>query len=295
LSRALRSYLFVPGDNETLLGKVLGAGADAVVLDLEDAVRPDRKEEARRLVAAFLAHNVGVDTPVYVRMNALSAGMWQDDLAAVVQGGVHGVRVAKAESAAQIEAVHQALEILEASAGIEVGKTRIVPTIENAAGVLAAEEIAKASRVEALCFGMADFLADIHAHADPRFSASLHALSQLVLASRAACIAPPIGSVHLKLEDDEGLRATSELYRTLGFFGRSVIHPKQLATVHAVFTPSAEELQRAEAVVRAFEASEGAGTVVVDEEFVDEAVVKHARDLLALAASLFSERGGRWP
>jgi len=294
LSRALRSYLFVPGDNETLLGKVLNAGADAVVLDLEDAVRPERKTEAREMIAEFLKHHADTLTPVYVRINSLKERLWQDDLAAAVRPGLRGVRIAKAESAAQIEAVHEALGTLELTAGMEPGSTRIVPTIESASGVLAVEAIARMPRVEALCFGMMDFVADIHARSDTKFTASLHALSQLVLASRAAGIAPPVGSVHTKLDDHEGLRTTSELYRTLGFFGRSVIHPQQLAVVHEVFTPSAEEIAQARVVVEALvQAGEGRGTATAADAFVDEAVARHARELLALSSSLREEEGGR--
>lgn len=290
MNRLLRSYLFAPGDNSHLLGKVLSAGADAVVLDLEDAVRPERKHEARGLVAEFLEENRESASPIYVRINPVASALCYDDLAAVVSPSLHGVRLAKAESAGHIAAVDSKLSELEMRAGIYPGATRVVPTIETSTGVFAALEIAKQPRVEALCFGMADFLADIHAEEDSTFTASLYALSHLVLASRAAGILPPVASVHTKLDDTEGLLSSCELYRKLGFFGRSCIHPKQIPVVHLTFTPSREEVEHASAIVESFERQAAAhkGTAVIGEMFIDEAVVRHARDVIALAASLGS-------
>ena len=289
MSQLLRSYLFAPGDNEYLLGKVLSSGADAVVLDLEDAVHAQRKGEARRLIAEFLRQKPGSTIPVYVRINPVRTDLWRDDLAAVVSPSLHGIRLTKTESPEQIIALDRELSALEMRVGISVGATRIVPTIETAQGVLAALEIARQTRIEALCFGMTDFLADIHGESDSGFTASLYSLSHLVLASRAAGIQPPIASVHTQLEDPQGLLASCELYRLLGFFGRSCIHPKQIPVVHASFTPSSDEVKSAMAVVAAFEqqAVEQKGTAVIDDgAFLDEAVVRHARGVIALAANL---------
>ncbi len=297
MSRLLRSYLFVPGDNESLLSKVLGAGADAVVLDLEDAVHPVRKREARKLIAKFLQENPDSTAPIYVRINPVGTELYHDDLAAIVSPSLHGIRLAKAESDGQIAALDHELSELELRAGIPAGTTRIAPTIETSSGVIAALEIAKQPRVEALCFGMADFLTDIHAEGDSTFTASLYALSHLVLASRAAGIQPPIASVYTQLDDSEGLLSSCKLYRRLGFFGRSCIHPKQIPIVHLTFTPSQEDLERALAIVEVFSRQGAAqnGTAVVGGVFLDEAVVKQARDVIALARTFApqTEKGSR--
>ena len=289
MNRPLRSYLFAPGDNERLLAKMLGAGADAVVVDLEDGVRPERKAVARGVGAQFLRASTDSFIPIYVRINTVGGDLWRDDLAAVVSPALHGVRLAKAESADEIDAVDCELSALEQQAGMPVGATRIVPTIESAAGVLALAQIVLRPRVEALCFGAVDFLADIRAEADAALTASLHALSHLVLASRVAGIWAPVASAHTQLDDEDGLRSTCEVYRRLGFFGRSVIHPKQLAVVHHAFTPTDEDVERARDVVTAFseQAAAHRGTAVTaGGKFVDEAVVRHARGVLALAESL---------
>ena len=293
-SRLCRSYLFAPGDNEKLLGKVFDAGADAVVLDLEDAVAPARKEQARQMTAAALQHydrqgnqqGNGQGAAVYVRLNAGSTGLWREDLRAVVHPALRGLRLAKAESAEELKQLNEALTEAESRAGLTVGSLTVTPTIESAAGLLAAAEMAKLPRVEAFAFGATDFLRDIGAELDAAETATLYARSQLVVVSRAAGLRPPIASVHTRLQDLEGLRATSEAARQLGFFGRSCIHPSQLAVIHEVFTPKPEQLAEARAMIEAFENAQAAGAgafALADGQFVDRAVVERARALVALA------------
>ncbi len=280
-----RSYLFAPGSNEKLLGKVFEAGADAVVLDLEDAVAPDRKEQARQMVAAALQNRDCEGTVVYVRINAVSTGLWRDDINTVVGAALHGIRLAKAESADELKQVDEALTEAEARAGLPVGLLTITPTIESARGLLAAAEMAKSSRVEALSFGAADFCRDIGAEPDAAETETLYARSQLVLISRAAGIHPPIASVHTWIKDPDGLRATSEAARRLGFFGRSCIHPSQIPIIHEVFTPTAEQVAEASALIEAFENAVAAGVGAValaNGQFVDRAVVERARAIVAV-------------
>jgi citrate lyase subunit beta/citryl-CoA lyase len=285
-----RSYLFAPGSNEKLLGKVFDAGADAVVLDLEDAVTPDRKAEARQLVAAALRTRAGQAQPrIYVRINAASTTFWQDDIAAIVHPTVYGIRVAKAESLAELQQVSAVLDQAEQQAGLAVGTIRFVPTIESAAGLFAAPEMARHPRVEAFGFGAADFCHDIGAEPDEMETQTFVARSQLVLLSRAAGLHPPAASVYMHLQNPEGLRATTEAARRMGFFGRSCIHPSQLAVIHEVFTPSAEQIAKARTILAAFEKamSEGrAALALPDGQFVDRPIVERARAIVALAEAM---------
>jgi citrate lyase subunit beta/citryl-CoA lyase len=151
---------------------------------------------------------------------------------------------------------------------------------------MAAMEIARAPRVEALAFGAADFIRDIGADPDEAETQTLYARSHLVVASRAAGINPPIASVYTRIKDLDGLRATTEAARRLGFFGRSCIHPSQVPIVNQIFTPTAEQVAEARAIIAAFERARSAGVAAVAMEngqFVDQAVVKRARAIIALS------------
>lgn len=276
-----RSYLFAPGDNERLLRKALTAGADAVVFDLEDAVAPANKPAARELVQQVLTELPDEAPLIYVRINALSSPDWRADLACVLSARVTGLRIGKAETFAELQTLDEALCELNAPAALH-----FVPTIESALGVMNAAEIARHPRVAALCFGAADFLKDIQAepsyHMDADETATLFARSQLVLASRCAGLHPPIASVFTRLKDDEGLRASTLAQRRLGFFGRSCIHPSQLAAIHEAFTPTPEQLAGASAIVAAVADGQATATLA-NGQFIDAPIVERARQLIALA------------
>jgi citrate lyase subunit beta/citryl-CoA lyase len=282
-----RSFLFAPGDNQRLLEKVFDAGADAVVLDLEDGVSPDRRAEARRQVRAALDGRTGIGVPrIYVRINAVGSTHWEPDLEAVVHPALDGVRLAKVETPNDVRRVAERLDSLAHDRSFDSSRISIVPTIESAAGVLAAAAIAAAPRVETVCFGSADFLRDIQAVADEAESATLLARSMLVLAARAAGRAAPVASVYTLVADLEGLARTTEAAKRLGFFGRSAVHPKQVPVINAVFTPSADELARARAVAEAFDraAHEGASLAMLPSgEMVDLPIAARARALVGLA------------
>ena len=282
-SRLHRSYLYAPGTDARVMGKALAAGADAVVLDLEDAVPRAEKGAARRTVAALLA---GADAPsdVHVRINRTPDGFDHDDAAAVVCPRLRALRLPKTEAADHVRDLDAALVSLEDAAGMPHGTVRLYPTLESARGVVALQEILGASaRIERVAFGATDFLADIAASGDDDL-ATLHARSTVVLTSRAAGVGPPVDSVHTDLGDDEGLRQEALRARSLGFFGKSIIHPRQIPVVHAVFTPTADDIAWAERVVAALHAADvgGRGAVVVEGTFVDAAVAARARAVLAL-------------
>ena len=285
-----RSYLFAPGDNERLLAKVVDAGADAVVLDLEDAVAPDRKHAARELVRRALVERATSGVVTWVRINDLHGEHWQADVEAVLEDpaatrALAGLRVPKAESSREIRRLDEAMRPAERNAGLEPESLKITCTIESAAGLVAARDLAGQPRVSHLAFGEADFAADIGAELDGDATATLWARSSLVVTARAAGIAPPIASVYTRLDDEEGLRRSTLEARRLGFFGRSCIHPKQLTSIHEAFLPRPEQIDAARRVVAAFERGGGGAMVTADGTFVDAAVARRARAILELAAA----------
>jgi len=264
-----RSYLFAPGHNAKLLGRVFDAGADAVMLDLEDAVPPEAKQAARRMVAEAL-----LGRPAWVRVNAPRTALCEADLAAVADVA-YGVRIPKAESAGDVAWVAERAP----------GKP-LICAIESARGVLAAAEIAAVPGVRHLAMGGVDLARDLNAGSGNL--QTLHVRSHLVVASRAAGIAPPIDSVYAHLDDETGLREQAEFARSLGFFGKSAIHPRQLPVLHEVFTPTGQELAWARDVLAAFDAAGGAALRLPSGEFVDLPVAERARRVLQLAESLSS-------
>jgi citrate lyase subunit beta/citryl-CoA lyase len=288
-SALARSYLFAPGNQERLLRRVFAAGADAVVLDLEDAVPAAEKARARGLVEEAVGGRTGSSgAAVWVRINGLESEFWQQDLA-VVAPGLSGLRLPKAESVTDLGRLDVALTEAERRAGLEPGAIPLTLTIESARGLLAAPQLAALPRVDRLAFGAADFLADVGADPIVESRATLWARSYLVAVSRAAGLAPPIAPAWTGLEDDEGLRVSTLESRQLGFFGRSCIHPRQLSIVHEIFTPSAEEIEKARRLVAGHSAAERSGmgvSVAEDGQFVDAAVVRRARSLIDLVETL---------
>jgi citrate lyase subunit beta / citryl-CoA lyase len=269
-----RSYLFAPGHNAKLLAKVFDAGADAVMLDLEDAVPPEAKHEARAMVAETLP-----DHAAWVRVNLPRTDLCAADLDAVA-ADAYGIRIPKAESPDDVAWVAERAP----------GKP-IICAIESARGLLAAAEIAAAPGVRFLAMGGVDLRRDLNAEAGNL--QTLHARSHIVVAARAAGLEPPIDSVYPRLDDDEGLRDQAEFARSLGFFGKSAIHPRQIPTLHQVFTPSEQEIAWAREVIDAFEASGGEALRLPGGEFVDVPVAERARRLLEIAGAVYGRTAAR--
>jgi citrate lyase subunit beta/citryl-CoA lyase len=261
-----RSYLFAPGHSARLVSKVFDAGADAVMLDLEDAVPRHAKPEARAMVAVALA-----ERSAWVRINAVRSPASEADLDAVA-GLAAGIRIPKVESAEDVQWVAD-----------RAPGTPLICAIESARGVLAAAEIAGVSGVRHLSLGGIDLRHDLNA-SDGNLQ-TLYARSHLVVVSRAAGLEPPIDSVYAQLEDDQGLREQASFARSLGFFGKSAIHPRQLPAIHDAFSPTAGELAWAREVVDAFESSGGEALRLPGGDFVDVPVAHRARRMLELAGA----------
>ena len=271
----IRSYLYVPGDDPHRIEKALATDADAVVLDLEDAVAPNRKEEARETAAGVLESKPA--KPVFVRVNALGSELAARDIDAVIGPHLAGLRLPKVESLESVRLVAETLDELHSEAGIQC-------LIETALGLELAFEIARShERVVGISLGEADLAADLGVRGE---AGLLYARSRIVSASRAAGLPNPVQSVYTNVKDLDGLRRSTEEGKNMGFVGRSAIHPDQISIINEVFTPTEEGVARASGLLDRLEgeAASGSGAFVLEDgSFVDRAVVESARRTLALA------------
>lgn len=273
MSRSIvRSALFVPGSRPERFAKALAAGADAVIVDFEDAVEEPLKRQARDNLANFL--HKSPQASVWVRVNAPEHVEHAADLAFCAQHtGVAGVLLPKVETAAQVAAAWQA------------GKP-IWPIIESARGLLALEQIAHAEGVERLSFGSLDLALDLDLNSGT--AAADLVLDQARIAvqlhSRGAGLLPPLDGVFAAIGDPEGLQRAIGHARDMGYGGALCIHPKQVQVIHAALAPSAQELQWARKVVAGSAAANGAGAFQLDGQMVDAPVLLRAQRMLALTA-----------
>ncbi len=266
-----RSYLFVPGDRPDRFAKALATAADAVVVDLEDAVAPAAKEAARAAVAAFVAAT-GERARLVVRINDESTAWFESDLALLRDVRAPAVLLAKAERAettARIRATCPAIDVL--------------PLVESARGVLAAEEIARAPGVQRIVFGTIDYALDMGLEGELAATVGLDAAAaRLAMASRAAGIGSPVAGVSVAIDDESALVADLARARAHGFGAKLCIHPRQIAAVHAALAPTADELAWARRVLAAADAAGGAA-VQLDGRMVDKPVIERARRLVQRA------------
>jgi citrate lyase beta subunit len=265
-----RSLLFVPGNEERKLAKALGAGADAVVADLEDAVPAPEKAAARSLVARVLAEAQS-QSLVMARVNAVGTPFWEDDVRAL--------------SGLDLDALVLPKATPEAVAALGPDGPPLVAIVETAQGLRHAYETASSPRVAVLVLGAVDLGLELGLERRSDGQEVLFARSQLVVDSAAAGLRAPFDQVHLDTRDEKGLEADCRLARSLGLRGKACIHPAQIEIVNRVFSPGADEVARAKRVVEAYEraAEEGRGAVALDGEMVDLPVVERARRLVAEA------------
>jgi citrate lyase subunit beta/citryl-CoA lyase len=274
LNSLAQTYLFVPAHDVRKAARAAQSGADAVIFDLEASVPDAMKPEARRAVADFLIHLRHPGGPqLWVRVNSRPDD-FSADLEALDWSRADGVVVAQAERAETMGALHAA------------GARRIIPLIESAAAFGALRHLAQAPAVERFAIGTWDLLLDLglYAVADPDHSELIWQLrGQLVIASRQAGLQPPIDGIYSDLKDDEGLRKACERAHQLGYDGKLLIHPKQIATARSAFRPLDTQLQFAREVVEAYDSAvtRGIGAIQVQGRIVDLPVVEQARVMLA--------------
>lgn len=277
--------LFTPGDRLDMVEKATRSGTDAVIVDLEDAVATENKPLARDNLANLPSSPV----PYYVRTNAAQTPQFWDDVAAAGRADIAGIVLSKSESPTVIAQVDGALTIAELDRGRPRGAIGVIPLIESALGVRLTFEIATASpRVECVMFGggeQGDLVADLGAEWTPEGTGLMQARSQVLLAARAAGVPYPIEAVFMDFRNNEGLRAESELARTLGYVGKVAIHPAQVPVINEVFTPAEDVVAYQRKVLAAFEEAEAAGkaSIAVDGRMVDYAVARVARTIIARA------------
>lgn len=280
----VRTMLFVPADQPERIVKALASVADTVAVDLEDGVAPGRKDFARSTAVRVLSQ---VRRPgLLLRVNGDGTSWQEEDLAAAVEllPALTGVVVPKAESADRMRALDELLLAAEKDAGLPVGGLKLVPVCESARGVLAAAEIASATpRVGALVFGPLDLGAQLAVQPTIEGREFFFARSQLVLACGAAGLPGPVDGPHADLFDDEGLRRSTIASRELGFGGRVVLHPRQLAVVRPLFVPTEDEIIWARGIIAAAEQAANAGLGAVrtaDGGFIDRPVVLRAERII---------------
>ena len=288
----LRSMLFVPGNRERFLVKARDLTADAIVPDLESGVLDPEKASARQSVRAALPELAAAGRKIVVRVNPVDSGYIWDDLNAVISQYIVGVSVAKIESADDIRKLDEIITNLEHGKHLPYGQVKIIPWIESALGGIRAFEIATASsRVAAITFGAEDFTADMGVSRTEKGNEILYARNYVAISARAAHRLA-IDAPFVAIDDKNGLAADSQLALQLGFKGKFAIHPSQVESINAVFSPSEEEIDQAKRVVKAFEEAEagGWGTCSLDGKMIDTAIALRAQKLLLTAGQIANPR-----
>ncbi|MGX4692772.1 HpcH/HpaI aldolase/citrate lyase family protein [Streptomyces sp. JNUCC 63] len=273
------TWLYVPGDRPHVVTKALASGADVVVVDLEDAVAPDRKEYARGATAELLSEPPPV--PVHVRVNAVDGPLAAADLTAVAhRPGLAGLRLPKVTSAEQVVRVAARAKAARSPSPADGSGPPLYALLETALAIERAYAIASAHPcLRGVSIGESDLRADLGVQRDSGLDWSR---ARVVVAARAAGLAPPAQSVHPDIRDLEGLAASCAHGRALGFLGRAAIHPRQLPIIERAYLPTDRELEEAETIVKAATTDRGA-QALPDGRFIDAAVVAAARRTLALA------------
>ncbi len=281
-SRPRRSVLYMPGANTRALEKAKSLPADSLILDLEDAVAPDAKAQARENIRAALATGFGHREAV-VRINGLNTQWGLDDLKAFADTKADAILLPKVESASQIREVASLLKQFNPASTM-----KIWAMIETPLAIFTLPEIASSHpMLEALVLGTSDLVKDLHARHTPSRVETQTALSLSVLAARAhqLCV---LDGVHLSLDDEDGLRQSCIQGREMGFDGKTLIHPSQIALANQIFGPSLEEIDEARQRITAYEAaiSSGAGIAVLNGKLVEELHIQDAKRILALANAI---------
>ena len=285
----MRSLLFIPGDSPRKLEKGIGSGADALLLDLEDSIAPEKKTEARAITAAFLkeARTASNRPRLFVRVNGLATGLTDGDLDAVVAAHPDGIVFPKAEGGAAVVHCDAKITTREAIHGLPDGTIDIIAiATETAQAIFLAGTYGGSSkRLKALTWGAEDLSVELGAEANRdsngNFLEPYRLARSLCLAGAAAAQVQAIDTVYIDFRNEAGFRRECEEARRDGFTGKMLIHPAQVAVCNEVFTPTAEAIKRAEAVVAAFAANPGAGTVGIGGVMFDRPHLERARQLLA--------------
>jgi len=287
----MRSLLFVPADGGRKLDKAMASGADAVIVDLEDSIAPERKTAARGLAAAFLkeAAAQAARPRLIVRINGLQTGLADADLDAVIPGRPDAIMLPKAEGGAAVVHADAKLATREAIAGLPGGHVEIIALATETAQslFLAGTYRGSSARLTGLTWGAEDLSAELGAQAnreaDGSFLDPYRLARVLCLAGAAAAEAAAIDTVYVDFRNEAGLRRECEEARRDGFIAKLAIHPAQVAVINDVFTPKPDAIARAQAIIDAFAAAPGAGTVGIGGVMYDRPHLVRARQVVARA------------
>ncbi|UOQ94894.1 CoA ester lyase [Halobacillus shinanisalinarum] len=285
----LRSYLFVPARELSMIRKAIQSEADSIIIDLEDAVVASEKESARNLMEKALLELQG-SKPIYIRINDTSTPFWENDLESAVLNGATGIVVPKAENKEQMINICERVIKWGASdcaaLAVENVSFEVIPLIETAKGVQDVYEIARAhSFISKLAFGSIDYSLDLGCELTPEGRELIYPLSRIAVASRAAKIGGPIDAVFPDLMNHTGLVEEATRTKNLGFKGKLTIHPKQVKTVNELFAPNKWEVQQANEIVEEFEKAEqtGKASINVNGKLVDYPVYKKAKEVVSFS------------
>lgn len=283
--RLRRTMMFMNAQKPGLIKDAYIYGVDSIMLDLEDAVAENQKDSARfSLYHALKTIDYG-DTEVIVRINGLDTPHWQEDIRCAVAGGADGVRIPTCESAQDVKTVEQHVLAAEKEFGVEEGRTLIMAALESPKGVLNAYEIASASdRLFGIALSAGDFHRSMHTHYVPGGIELNTARNLIVMSARAAGV-QCFDTVFTNLDDEEGFENEVRMIHDMGFDGKSLINPRQIAFVHQTLAPTPKEIATAETYVRTYEEQSklGVGVYTVNGKMVDIAFIKDASRVIALA------------
>jgi len=287
---AFRSLLFAPGNHPRKVEKVFELQADAVLLDLEDAVANNEKVATRAPVLAALQQHHSrrgkAGSLGFVRVNALDTEFGFADLQHMVASGVDGIVLPKVEDGRQLFAAQWMISGLERERGLTPDSIELIPIVETARGLRAIDDICSAcTRVRRIAFGAGDYTTDMNMDWSNDEFEFEHARTAIAVACRAAGLEPPLDTVWIEIKDESGFERSCERARKLGYQGKMCIYPPQVEVANRVFSPTAEQLAKAKQIVAAFEKAEreGSASIQIDGHFIDYPIVEKARRVVALA------------
>jgi len=283
MARLFRSLIFVPGNNPRFLEKAKTLSADIVCFDLEDSVPDSEKKNARNLIKGALKTRSQYTSEIYVRTNSPTSGKIQDDLKEIVQKGIDGIVIPKVNNAIELKKIEKTLALLEKKHKLQpIG---LIPSIESAEGVANTHEIASASkRISAIVFGVFDFLNDMGIEYTKQPEGAKFARAKIPIEAKAVGVYA-LDAIWQDLKDEKGLIEDCKIGKSLGYVGKTIIHPDQILIIHKTFHPNKTELEWAEKVCNTYEKStkKGKGATTVDGKMIDEVHYKRAKALFDLA------------
>ncbi|SUZ62842.1 uncharacterized protein METZ01_LOCUS15696 [marine metagenome] len=283
-----RSFIFVPGNRESMLERAKSFKADVIMVDLEDSVPSGEKAAARDMAKEWVPILRREGQRVMVRVNSLDTGLTLSELEVIVSPDLYGISLGKVESTWNIKDVDRMLSAIEPLAGVERGSTKISAWVETASALIDARDIAIASpRVIALSFGAEDFTNDMGIERSDTGEEIQVPRSLVPVAARAANVAS-LDSPFVLFQDPDALRADAQRARLMGYTGKHAIHPDQLDIINGVFSPSTDEVAYARKIMEAWDEAEvaGRGSLAMDGRMVDVPVMKRAQNLLSFADAI---------